>query len=262
MKITVLCENTTKKKDIKAEHGLSLFIETENHNILFDMGQTDLFADNAEKLGIDLRKVDLAVLSHGHYDHSGGIERFISINKTASIYANRQIFGEYYNGTEKYIGVNKRLFANKRFVFTDDVCKIDDELSLYTCNQNIRKYLTEPNGLTKKENGKFICDDFLHEQYLCIEENGKKIIISGCSHKGILNIAKWFKPDVLIGGFHFSKLDCNLDALLLKKYAQELLKFSTKYYTCHCTGKEQYLLLKEIMNKNIEYISAGDSLNI
>ena len=75
MIITSLLENTTSRSGIAAEHGLSLYIETATHRILFDMGQTDLFARNAEALGVDLTHVDLAVLSHGHYDHGGGAGR-------------------------------------------------------------------------------------------------------------------------------------------------------------------------------------------
>ncbi|MCI8845747.1 MAG: MBL fold metallo-hydrolase [Lachnospiraceae bacterium] len=72
MKITALLENKTNREDMLTEHGLSLYIETEKHKILFDMGQSDLFAKNAAALGINLSSVDIAVLSHGHYDHGGG----------------------------------------------------------------------------------------------------------------------------------------------------------------------------------------------
>ena len=239
MKITSLVENISRKENIGAEHGLSLFIETESHNILFDMGQTDLFSENAEKLS-----------------------KFLKLNDKAKVYINKNAFGDYYNGTEKYIGLDKSLSESSRIVLTDDFCEIEKGLLLYSCNDREKKYNLGSFGLKKKKGENFISDDFIHEHYLLIEENGKKILISGCSHKGILNIAEWFSPDILIGGFHFSKLDCNLDALLLKKYAQELLEFPTKYYTCHCTGKKQYLLLKEIMDKNIEYISAGDNFSI
>ncbi|MDY0303692.1 MAG: MBL fold metallo-hydrolase, partial [Sphaerochaeta sp.] len=73
MRVTVLVENTSCKSSIGAQHGLSLFIETEDKRILFDMGADDLFLKNAEALGIDLKTVDLAILSHGHWDHGGGI---------------------------------------------------------------------------------------------------------------------------------------------------------------------------------------------
>ena len=77
MKITVLLENTSTQSNLTAEHGLSLLIETKPHIILFDMGQSDAFAKNAERLGIDLALVDTAILSHGHYDHGGGLKAFL-----------------------------------------------------------------------------------------------------------------------------------------------------------------------------------------
>ena len=80
MKVQVLLENTSLSEALKAEHGLSLYIETGKHKILFDMGQTDAFADNAEKMGIDLSQVDFAILSHGHYDHGGGLKYFMEIH--------------------------------------------------------------------------------------------------------------------------------------------------------------------------------------
>ena len=101
MIIKALTENTSKNENIFSEHGLSLYIETENHKILFDMGQTDLFYKNAQTMGVDLRAVDVAVLSHGHYDHGGGLKKFLEINSTAPVYLSRFAFGDYYNGSEK-----------------------------------------------------------------------------------------------------------------------------------------------------------------
>ena len=92
MKVVTLMENTTCCDELFCEHGLSLYIETEGHRILFDAGQSAAFADNAEKLGVDLREVDFAVLSHGHYDHGGGLGRFLEIHKTAPVYVSRYAF--------------------------------------------------------------------------------------------------------------------------------------------------------------------------
>ena len=77
MKVIVLSENTTNDPRLGAEHGLSLYIEACGKKILFDTGQGDLFAENAKTLGVDLAAVDFAVISHGHYDHGGGIRRFL-----------------------------------------------------------------------------------------------------------------------------------------------------------------------------------------
>lgn len=258
MIITVLTENTNKNPQILAEHGLSLYIETNEKRILFDMGQSDLFAKNACKLGIDLSEVDIAVLSHGHYDHGGGLEHFLKLNKKAPVFVHRAAFGHYYNGTEKYIGLDTALAENNRLTFTDDFYQITDGLCLCSCNNREKSFDLGSFGLTVKEKGVFAPDPFLHEQYLLIEEEGKRVLISGCSHKGVLNIVKWFTPDVLIGGFHFSKL--SLDETL-KGYAEYLSSFDTDYYTCHCTGVEQYEFMKNYM-KRLGYISAGERFTI
>jgi len=254
MKITVLTENTTNRYDVGAEHGLSLYIETEKHTILFDMGQTDLFAKNAEKLGCDLDKVDLAVISHGHYDHGGGLSAFLSINSHAHVYINRYAFGEYYHGNERYIGLDTSLRKSKRLRHVADKLIIDDTLSLHTCNLLSRPHDMGSFGLTEKAKDGFIADRFLHEQYLLIKEGEKRILISGCSHKGALNLIAWFSPDVFVGGFHFSSLPENE----LKDAAKLLSKSETRYYTCHCTGLAQFEFMKNQI-KDIAYISAGSS---
>lgn len=74
MKITVLTDDKVHKRGFLAEHGLSLFIEYKDYNILFDTGQSDVYIRNAKALRLDLNKTDCIVLSHGHYDHCGGIE--------------------------------------------------------------------------------------------------------------------------------------------------------------------------------------------
>ena len=258
MKIVTLVENTTENEALSCEHGLSLYIETDTHKILFDMGQTDLFAENARKLGIDLAEVDIAVLSHGHYDHGGGLQVFLEVNEKAPIYMHKQAFEPHYNGKEKYIGLNVSLMNSKRLIFTEDRMELAEGLTLYSCNEHKKTYDLGSFGLNKKVDNTFLPDDFLHEQYLCIEENGKKILISGCSHKGILNIVEWFKPDVLIGGFHFSKLP--LDEKLME-YAKYLDTFDTEYYTCHCTGVEQYAFMKKDM-RQLEYLATGKIMYI
>jgi 7,8-dihydropterin-6-yl-methyl-4-(beta-D-ribofuranosyl)aminobenzene 5'-phosphate synthase len=113
-------------------------------------------------------------------------------------------------------------------------------------------------GLTKKIDGEYVPDEFEHEQYLLIEENGKRILISGCSHKGIIDIVNWFKPDILVGGFHISKIS---DTKELDKIAKALSLHSTKYYTCHCTGVEQYYYLKTKIT-SLEYLSSGKTIEL
>lgn len=258
MKVTVLLENTTVREDMLTEHGLSLYIETKQHNILFDMGQTQFFSENAETLGIDLSEVDIAILSHGHYDHGGGLHQFLQINKKAPVYMNRYAFEPHYHGREKYIGLDKTLKDNDRFLYTDDTTVVANGLTLYSCNENKRHYDLGSFGLHVVEDGQFKPEDFRHEQYLLIEEDGKRVLISGCSHKGIIDITQWFHPNVLIGGFHFSKLPLDKK---LEEYARLLDQFDTEYYTCHCTGQKQFTFMKKYIKK-LNYLSCGQSIKI
>lgn len=252
MKITCLNENTPYTSDFACEHGLSLYIETDGKNILFDMGQTDLFIKNAEKLGVDLSKVDLAVVSHGHYDHGGGLSAFLQINKTAPIYLSEYAFEEHYNG-EKYIGLDKSLCDDTRLRFVKDNCIISDNITL--CHENAMPLVCDidSGGLTAVLDGIKTDEVFRHEMYMLVKEQGRNILISGCSHKGIVNIESHFQPDILVGGFHLSKypLDSNL-----KSIAQRLSQNGAKLVTCHCTGIEQYEFMKMYI-PDLDYISSG-----
>ena len=257
MKITALLENTSAR-GLPTEHGLSLFVETAGYRFLFDMGQTDLFARNAEALGIDLNAADFAVLSHGHYDHGGGLKTFLALNDHAPVYVSRYAFEPHYNGTEKYIGLDPGLKTSGRLVWVNEDMRIAEGIAVYG-RQNAPKIMDFGScGLNMLQDGRMREDDFRHEQYLLAEENGKTILFSGCSHRGILNIMRWFRPDLLIGGFHFSKLP--LDETLAG-YAKALNAYPTDYYTGHCTGAAQYQFLKDRM-QNLHYLSAGDSLVI
>ena len=255
MKIVTLIENTSSRCDLACEHGLSLYIETGNYKILFDAGQSGAFADNAEALGVDLRKVDFAVLSHGHYDHGGGLQRFLEINDSAPIYLNRHAFEPHYNTSEKYIGLDLQLQKNNRLIFTDGKFEIAEGISLHILDIPP----ADTSGLTVMENGVLRPEDFRHEQYLLVEENGKKICFSGCSHKGIENIAESFRPDILVGGFHFMKIE---EKRVLENAAQILLCHPTTYYTGHCTGEKQFAYLKTIMGKRLQYLATGAVLEI
>lgn len=263
MNITVLAENVSDIEGVEAQHGLSLYIESGGKKILFDMGQDGLFAKNAQVLKKDISAVDIAVISHGHYDHGGGLAKFLEMNCKAPVYINSRAFEPHYNGTEKYIGLDDSLLKSDRLVFTDDSLSLGEEMELFTCNENPGKYPNEGKGLNMLCEGELVPDDFRHEQYMLIRENSKRILISGCSHKGILNIMDWVKPDVLIGGFHLRGLELSgEDRLRLDNTADILARYNTKYYTCHCTGCEQYEYLKERMGEKLSYLSCGKTIEI
>lgn len=251
MKITVLTENSTINENLTAEHGLSLFIQTKNKNILFDFGQTTTAIENANKLGVDLSSVDVAILSHGHYDHSGAIKAFLALNDKAPVIMHKNCFNAYYNGTEKYIGIDDTLKLNDRIVLIDSDLKIDDDLSILVSSKREIYYPIDSNGLNIRVDENFIPDDFTHEIYLMIGG----VLISGCSHRGILNILKQFEPSVFIGGLHLVKYEIGGEKL--STIASEIDKHQTVIYSGHCTGEEQYKYLKTILKEKLYPLSTG-----
>lgn len=255
-------ENTTKDPSLLAEHGLSLYLETGEYRILFDMGQTDGFVTNARRLGVDLSRVDLAVLSHGHYDHGGGLSAFLQVNQTAPVYIHRTAFGGYYNRQGEYIGLDAGHQTHQRVVLTAGEREIAPGVRLFDGNHLLRTYGTESNGLTKQIGDVRVADDFVHEQYLVIEEQDKRILVSGCSHKGILNLVEWVRPTVMVGGFHFMKLDPMVaaDRQVLDQSVSLLKTEGCRYYTCHCTGQAPYEYCQRQMGEMLTYICVGDQL--
>lgn len=261
MRVVTLIENTTSREALTAEHGLSLYIETGNRRILFDAGESGAFADNAAALGVDLQTVDCAILSHAHHDHGNGLVRFLEINDHAPIYMHRRAAEPHYNGTEKYIGIAKELIGHPRIIPTGDTLVLGCGMQLCTCNALASGCPASARGMTVKCGEDFLQDSFDHEQYLVIEENEKRIVISGCSHKGILDIVKWLEPDVLIGGFHFAKLDPDgEDRAFMEDAARQLLARECVYYTGHCTGQAAFDFLKKRMDEKIQAIPAGTQI--
>ena len=255
MKITTLIENTTISPSLTAEHGLSLFVEAAGHSFLFDAGQSGAFADNAGRLGIDLRRAEFAVLSHGHYDHGGGMTRFLERNRTAKIYVNQNAFGGHYNGAGRYIGLSDELRSSSRLILTGDEHTIAPGLTLHTCNDRPCAVPIESSGLTERVGDFLLPEEFRHEQALLIEEKGRRILLSGCAHKGVLNLLHWFHPDVFVGGFHFKQL--SPDDPRLRIWGKAMAKCDTVFYTGHCTGAEQYAVLKAILGDRLNALTTG-----
>ncbi len=263
MKIHVLIENTRCREDLAEEHGLSLLIEACGQRILFDTGASAAFADNAEKMGVDLRTVDACVLSHGHYDHGGGLARFLQLNHHAPVWVSPHAFDPHFNANGKYIGMPPQDYASSRIREVEaDAHALAPGVVLHRAQSMATPYAAEGAGMTAIVNGERVPDDFRHEQYLLVEEHGQRILISGCSHRGVLNIATHFHPDVLVGGFHFMKCNATTDAPRLHAAAELLLSLPTCYYTGHCTGAVACGILKPLMGARLQVFSTGAVLEI
>ena len=259
MRVTALTENTTEI-GLRTEHGLSLYIETDDKKILFDSGQTELFAENAGHLGIDLSSVDMMILSHGHYDHGGGLKKFIEINQKAPIYMSRYAFEPHYNGRNEYIGLDPTLDGHPRYVKVQGDVKIDDELS-FVCMTRLKSPV-HTNGQKVKLGPYMQNERYEHEMYLLIHEGYKDHLISGCAHKGIINLVHAFRFQTFIGGLHLMKLDPLWAEEILDDTVKAVKDSYAEYYTCHCTGKEQFLYLKDEIGEKMHEISCGETIEI
>ena len=264
MSVTVLAENISSDGKFASEHGLSLFIETEDKKILFDMGQTDLFLENARLLGVDIGSVELAVLSHGHYDHGGGLEAFLNENENAPVYVSRYAFEPHYNALGKYIGLDAALGKRERLVFADGKTEIAKGVTLFGGRGGSTLETLGARGMQVMGDSGLEPDDFRHEQYLLIEEKGKRYLFSGCSHRGAAEIREYYNPDVFLGGFHYSKVDVasSEGRKLLLSEAERLFCGNTVYLTCHCTGREQFEFLRSLCPERLRYISSGDRVEL
>ena len=273
MRIQNLIEDTQGENNCLYEHGLSFYVETEKHKLLVDAGASEKFLENAKRLNIDLEQIDTVILSHGHYDHSGGIIPFTAFNPEAKIYIHKNAADDYYSEKPDrtyYAGIDKEIGKLKQTIKISEDIKIDDELFVFT-NVTERRHWPQGNCKLKKlVDGKLIQDQFDHEQYLIIKAEGKEILMSGCAHNGILNILDRYmeiaghEPDGIISGFHMMKSTEYTveDIETIKQTAYELKKYKTKYYTGHCTGEKAFKIMKEILEEQIEYIRSGEKIRM
>ena len=154
MKITVLTDDKVKKRGLLAEHGLSLFIEYKNCNILFDTGQSDVFIRNTKALQLDLNKTDYIVLSHGHYDHCGGIESLPDLKKNPKIYLQKYAVKRKYainpdKKTYREIGI-PQLADDYNISLINGNMKISDNIILLGSIPNTVEFEENPKGFLSR----------------------------------------------------------------------------------------------------------------
>lgn len=271
MKITALVENTTKNPALKERHGLSLYIETTDRRMLFDLGPDDALLDNAAALGVNLRDVDTAVISHGHRDHGGALGLFMELNDRATIYVHRKAFEPHYAKValaKVPIGLSSALRHSNRLTFVDDIAQIDEDILLFS--DVVGQFKTQSNrALLTNTANRYMPDDFTHEQNMILTEGGKAVLFTGCAHRGIVNIlraAQTHHPQIhaVIGGFHLYNPAAKKDEpkKIVQQLAEELLKQDILFYTCHCTGQSAYQILRETMGERLQYLSTGMTLEI
>ena len=266
MRIITLIENLVNAGWLKAEHGLSIYIETDKQKIIFDTGQTGAFIQNAERMGIPIEEIDSLVLSHGHYDHTGGLYPFLEKNNKAKVYAKKELFVPKYSGKTRFIGTvyNEELLKD-RLVFVDSVTEVAENIFIMPEIAIQHHIDTNFTGLFKKPNTDFITDEFDDELYLVIKQQDSINIITACSHRGITNICtsatEYFQLPVntLLGGFHMK--NCSVEQYVHITHYLRLLR-PESVGACHCTGIDKYAEMHNECESHLFYNYTGNEVNI
>lgn len=265
MRATVVVDNI-KNGGMAGEWGLCVFIEYRGKKILLDTGASSLFAENSHRLNVPLDEIDFAVLSHAHYDHANGMERFFQMNERAKFYL-RDGCGEncYYKKwlLRRYIGIPKGVMTeySNRIIYASGNFSVCDGVSLIPHTSSGLDAVGKRENMYLKKAGRWYPDSFSHEQSLVLETSQGLVVFSSCSHGGAMNIIREVaaafpggKVLALIGGLHLY----NKTPEEVQKLARMLKDTEIEHiYTGHCTGKTACGILKEELGDVVQQFCAG-----
>ena len=279
MDITVLIENLGPDT-LVCEHGLSLHIQYRGRGILLDMGSSGAFAHNARRLGVDLAGVELAVLSHGHYDHADGMRAFFAANDRTPVCLRRDACEGYFSmrgeGQPRFVGIHRDICADHahRMKKVDGVCEVGD--GIWLVDDPAPESLADRAQHLYRKVGedRFVPDTFSHEQSLVLEGEKGLVVFNSCCHAGVANIAghiaRTFPHEhiyALLGGFHMmgatgtDSVNCSVD--YIDRTARELLAIGVeRLYTGHCTGMPAFKLLSARLGDRLRYMRTGDRIRL
>ncbi len=276
MKLTCLCDNLANNRGLYGEHGLCYHLDFGMQQVLFDTGQGLSLKHNAAVMQIKLQRLSLIVLSHGHYDHLGGLRSALHKEKPRPVFAHPETFSRRYrqrkNESPVYIGSPFSTAALQDWgaQLNLDVEPREIFPGFFLSGTIKRMYPLEhdePNTtMLKKPERELLPDDFADEQTLVIRTPAGLLLFSGCTHSGIANTiqqARELTGDeeiyLLAGGLH---LNHSSEEAIAR--AGEILQSNgvQKVAASHCTGWKASARLSELFGDNFHYLSAGSELSL
>ncbi|NLY81898.1 MAG: MBL fold metallo-hydrolase [Clostridiales bacterium] len=272
MKLKVLLDNKTETVDVNAEWGLSVLIEADGLKIVYDLGTTDMVMDNAKVMNVNMEDVDAVAISHGHFDHTGGIPAFCKVNKKAKIYIHKNAFSVFHGKENGIIDdYNCGVIIPKqelerledRFVLTDGVTRLSDNILISGTIPDVPGIVPTETFYLEKDDGTIIEDDLRHEQFMVIRNGDKGLfIIDGCSHKGILPAIKYAqelfpgeKIQGILAGLHMypaGAKEINSAIKNIEEYSPDVIM------PLHCTGMKAICMFKQHFGDRCIIASGGD----
>ena len=252
------------------EHGLSLFLNIEGRQWLFDAGQSGLLIDNARRLGIDLKQLEGIILSHGHYDHTGGLKSILGETGDIPVYAHPGIFRERFSlkkkGVIKPVGLpfSRQLLEESGARFSLSVTGREINPGMYLSGEIPRRTSFERGDpfLVIRDDERYLSDPFIDDQFLTIDCDDGVIMITGCCHAGLINslrevreIHPGKKIKAIVGGLHLHAAD----QTMLEKIIKALEPFAPEEIIAgHCTGAAAESSLANAVGSRFHKMETGD----
>ena len=254
MKIYTLVEgNKRKDTGFLPDDGVSLYFQYGRHRVLFDTGASDAFIYNATLLGIDLSRVDACVISHAHGHHTGGLPHFLEINNHATVYMKSETRGDFYYRRPmrmEQCGIDPELFHK----YEDRIRLIDDDTDVFegitaASIRHHRKFPAFASLFYERHGDEFTKDTLAHELYLAVRTDAGTVVLTGCSHSGVINILQCAEDKYgaiagVIGGFHLHgprgslkyRQEASNEVRAIAKYLND--HHIKKVFTGFCTGRD------------------------
>lgn len=273
--IHTMVDNAVQRSSaLWGEHGVSFAIETQDGRILFDTGQSgEVLAHNAKCMELPLDRFDALVISHAHYDHTGGIERFMySAKPGIPLFANPDLFQERFSvKTDKSKSIGLRLSKEQlsnHFALRLSAEPIEILPGAWTTGEIADRKEFEGRSSTHLiyKNGEWLPDPYADDLSLVLEGQNGLIVICGCCHAGLLNtlaqVRRIFDKRIqaVIGGTHLASTspeDLTHAIDVLRDYA---IEGELRLYPNHCTGERAYLALAQTFGARVQPCPAGTSL--